>query len=170
MPCWLWLFTLLLVGLVSPATAQNASAWWAQGLAAGQLAVHTPVWRSGFILGTGLLLAPEVVSIWRRGGRYADPWRLGWRFNTPAERAPGAGRPPWSFMPSADAGWGLGENAPVVVWNSMEWARPVDLTVTRLARFRNRFALIGAGVRYWADTPTERARHWGIRFTVTFQF
>jgi hypothetical protein len=166
------LLAVLLVGLASPAAAQNASASWTQGLAAGHFAAYTPVWRSGLILGTGLLLVPEAMWIWRTGGRYADSWRPGWRFNTPADRAvAGAGRPLWSFVPPTAGGWGLAENpAPLVTWNSMEWARPVDMTVTRLARVSNRFAVLGAGVRYWADTPTERARHWAFRFTVNFQF
>jgi hypothetical protein len=166
------LLALLLVGLGSPAAAQNASASWTQGLALGQFAAYTPLWRSGLILGTSLLLVPEAMWIWRKGGGYADSWRPGWRFNIPADRAvAGAGRPLWSLVPRTAGGWGLAQSpAPLVTWNSMEWARPVDMTVTRLARVSNRLAVLGAGVRYWADTPTERARHWAFRFTVNFQF
>jgi hypothetical protein len=172
MSCWLWLLALLLVGLRSPAAAQNGSASWTQGLAGDHFAAYTPVWRSGLILGTSLLLMPGVGWIWRKGGRYADAGRPDWPFNTPADRAvAGAGRPLWSLVPRTPAGWGVAENpAPLVVWNSMQWARPVDMTVVGLARVSNRFAVLGAGVRYWTDTPTERVRHWGFRFTVNFQF
>jgi hypothetical protein len=169
---WLWLLALLLLGRASPSIAQSAAASWAHGRAGGLFAADAPVWRGGLILGSGLLLVPEVVSIWRRGGRFADPSRPGWRPGISADRAlGGAGRPLWSFVPGTAGGWGLGESAaPAVAWNSMEWARPVDLTVTRLARVSNRFAVLGAGVRYWSDTPTERTRHWGLRLTVSFQF
>jgi hypothetical protein len=164
---WPGLPVLFAATVASSGHAQDAFILRGTGAMGSQLARDVPVWRNGLILGSSLLLVPQLRSGWRGGatGRRGLPFKL------PADRSVGTA-PPWSFIPGATlAGWTfVAGGAPTVVWNSMEWSRPVDMTLSRVMRISNRVALIGAGVRYWADTPTERPRHRGLRFTIAFQF
>lgn len=140
-------------------------------LAGSEVAGFVPPWRSGFGRGVSKLLMPQVASDWWSYWRYAGASRQGSPFKTPAFVVRGA-RAVWPFLANetTDA-WSLGGNAgPTILCHSMEWMCPVDMTVTRVTRFSNRLAAIGVGARYWSDTPTDRPRHWGVRFTVTFQF
>jgi hypothetical protein len=165
---WPGLPLLFAATVASSGHAQNASVFYGgTGSMGSASARHVPLWRNGLILGSGLLLVPQLGSAWRGDATR----RRGLPSNMPADRPVGA-PPPWSFNPGATlSGWTfVAGTAPQVVWNSMEWSHPVDMTLSRVIRISNRVALIGAGVRYWADTPTERPRHRGLRFSITFQF
>jgi hypothetical protein len=164
---WPGLPVLFAATVASSGNAQNASVLYGTQAMGTQSARNLPVWRNSVILGSGLLLLPQLRSAWRGGAMR----RGGLPFNMPADRPIGA-PPPWSFIRGATlGGWTfVAGGAPQVVWNSMEWSHPVDMTLSRVMRISNRVALIGAGVRSWADTPTGRQRHLGLRFSVTFQF
>jgi hypothetical protein len=164
---WPGLPVLFAATVASSGNAQNASILQGTGALGSQLARTLPAWTNGLILGSSLLLVPQLRSAWRGGAT----GRRGLPVNMPADRPVGTS-PRWSFIPEATlAGWTfVAGRAPAVVWNSMEWSHPIDMTLSRVLRISNRVALIGAGVRYWADTPTERQPHRGLRFTVTFQF
>jgi hypothetical protein len=47
---------------------------------------------------------------------------------------------------------------------------PVNFTVTKLLHVGGQALSIGAGVRYWAESPTGGPQDWGFRLNLTFLF
>jgi len=55
-------------------------------------------------------------------------------------------------------------------WVADQWSVPVNFLVTKLLKIGDQPISIGAGVRYWAETPTTGAHDFGARAVVTFLF
>lgn len=55
-------------------------------------------------------------------------------------------------------------------WNSDQWSVPINLTVNQLLMAGKQPFQIGAGVRYWADSPDNGPEGWGARLQLTFLF
>jgi hypothetical protein len=55
-------------------------------------------------------------------------------------------------------------------WVANQWSVPVNFLVTKLLKVGDQPISIGAGVRYWAETPTTGAHDLGARAVVTFLF
>jgi len=55
-------------------------------------------------------------------------------------------------------------------WNSDQWSVPINLTVNQLLMAGKQPFQIGAGVRYWADSPDNGPEGWGVRLQLTFLF
>jgi hypothetical protein len=55
-------------------------------------------------------------------------------------------------------------------WESEEWSVPINFTVDQLLKVGKLPFQIGAGVRYWADSPDNGAQDWGMRIQLTFLF
>ena len=48
-------------------------------------------------------------------------------------------------------------------WEDESWSIPINLQVNQLTKFGNQLVQIGAGVRYWAESPESGPEGWGIR-------
>jgi len=55
-------------------------------------------------------------------------------------------------------------------WNSDQWSVPINFTVNQLLMAGKHPYQIGAGVRYWAESPDNRPEGWGVRLQLTFLF
>lgn len=55
-------------------------------------------------------------------------------------------------------------------WETDQWAIPINFTVNQLMKIGDQPLQIGAGVRYWAESPTNGPDDWGFRLQVTFLF
>jgi len=55
-------------------------------------------------------------------------------------------------------------------WRNSQWNVPVNAQVAKLVKFGALPVNLGAGVRYYADSPTTGAHGWGARLVVTFVF
>ena len=55
-------------------------------------------------------------------------------------------------------------------WVTDRWSVPVNFLVTKLLKIGDQPISIGAGVRYWAESPTTGAHDFGARAVVTFLF
>jgi hypothetical protein len=56
-------------------------------------------------------------------------------------------------------------------WTAREWSVPLNLLITKLVTIDKQPISLGAGVRYWADTPEDSGPEgWGARAVVTFLF
>lgn len=55
-------------------------------------------------------------------------------------------------------------------WRTSQWAVPISFNVSQLLRLGDQLLQVGAGVRYWADSPDKGPSGWGVRFTLTFLF
>ncbi len=55
-------------------------------------------------------------------------------------------------------------------WENEEWSVPVNVTVNQLLKVGKLPLQIGAGVRYWADSPENGPEDWGGRLQLTFLF
>jgi hypothetical protein len=55
-------------------------------------------------------------------------------------------------------------------WVADQWSVPVNAFITKLMKIGDQPISIGAGVRYWAETPTTGAHDLGVRMIVTFLF
>jgi hypothetical protein len=55
-------------------------------------------------------------------------------------------------------------------WKGKQWSAPLNFNVSQLLKIGNQPLSIGAGVRYWVDSPDSGPRGWGFRFTVTLLF
>jgi len=47
---------------------------------------------------------------------------------------------------------------------------PINATVAQLMRIGEQPVQIGAGMRYWAESPDTGPKGWGFRFFATFLF
>ena len=55
-------------------------------------------------------------------------------------------------------------------WKGETWSVPINMTVSQMLKFGKQSVQIGAGVRYWADSPANGPHGWGARVQVTFLF
>ncbi|SDD63043.1 hypothetical protein [Ruegeria marina] len=55
-------------------------------------------------------------------------------------------------------------------WISDEASVPINAVASKLVRIGRQPVSIGAGVRYWADTPAGGPEGWGLRLTVTLLY
>ena len=77
---------------------------------------------------------------------------------------------PFISYTTADA-WTYGLNTESTYnWTAEEWSVPINLTVSKLTKFGNQPVSLGAGVRYWADSPDSGPEGWGARAVMTFLF
>jgi hypothetical protein len=55
-------------------------------------------------------------------------------------------------------------------WEEHEWSVPVNATVSKLVKLGRLPVQIGAGIRYWAESPETGPEDFGARMQVTFLF
>jgi len=55
-------------------------------------------------------------------------------------------------------------------WKAEQWSVPINAVVSKLIKFGSQPVSLGAGVRYWADSPDSGPHGWGVRLVVTFLF
>lgn len=55
-------------------------------------------------------------------------------------------------------------------WNGDDWQIPVNTVVSKLLRLGDQMASVGAGVRYWAESPDGGPEGLGFRFVFTLLF
>lgn len=59
------------------------------------------------------------------------------------------------------------ENQSTYDWENEEWSVPLTFSVQQMVKIGIPFQL-GAGVRYWFDSPNYGAKDWGLRLQLTF--
>ncbi len=55
-------------------------------------------------------------------------------------------------------------------WRSEQWSVPINLTVSQLTAAGKQPLQLGAGIRYWVESPDGGPRDWGARLMLTFLF
>lgn len=55
-------------------------------------------------------------------------------------------------------------------WEAEEWSVPVNVLVTQMLKVGNQRLQVGAGLRYWVDSPDSGPESFGVRLLVTFLF
>jgi hypothetical protein len=55
-------------------------------------------------------------------------------------------------------------------WENEQWSVPLNFTVSQLLKAGNQLFQVGAGIRYWAESPDAGAADWGIRLNLTFLY
>ena len=55
-------------------------------------------------------------------------------------------------------------------WEREQWSIPVNFVVNQMLRFGDQAVQVGAGVRYWADSPATGADDWGFRLQFTLLY
>jgi len=55
-------------------------------------------------------------------------------------------------------------------WNNDQWSVPLNANVSQLFKIGNQNIQIGAGPRYWIESPDNGPDGWGFRLTLTFLF
>ena len=55
-------------------------------------------------------------------------------------------------------------------WTAGEWSVPINFNISKLIKVGTQPVSIGAGVRYWADSPDTGPEGWGGRAVLTFLF
>ena len=55
-------------------------------------------------------------------------------------------------------------------WEGEQWSVPVNAQVTKLLRFGMQPVSLGAGARYWAESPDSGPEGFGARLIITFLF
>lgn len=69
---------------------------------------------------------------------------------------------------TTDHGWTYSVNAESVYeWSRDKWLLPVNLTVEKLIRSNSYPVSLGVGVRYYAASPNDGPKGWGVRLTAT---
>jgi hypothetical protein len=53
-------------------------------------------------------------------------------------------------------------------WETDQWSVPINFNISKLTRFGKQPVSIGAGVRYWADSPSTGPEGFGARASLTF--
>lgn len=79
------------------------------------------------------------------------------------------------FQPFAtygfSGGWSATLNSELSYdWTSEQASVPINFNVAKVTTIGDTPVSIGAGVRYWADSPENGPDGWGARFTVTFMY
>ncbi|MER2510543.1 transporter [Amaricoccus sp.] len=55
-------------------------------------------------------------------------------------------------------------------WENDTWSVPINAQVAQIVRFGTQPVQLGAGVRYWAESPDGGPKDWGARLLMTFLF
>lgn len=55
-------------------------------------------------------------------------------------------------------------------WEADQWSVPINFQVSQLLKIGGQPISIGAGVRYWAESPDAGPEDWGARLSLTFLF
>jgi hypothetical protein len=55
-------------------------------------------------------------------------------------------------------------------WLAEKWTIPVNAAVSKLLLLGKQPVSLGAGIRYWAETPEGGPHGWGARASITFLF
>lgn len=55
-------------------------------------------------------------------------------------------------------------------WEAEQWSVPINFQVSQLLKISGQPISIGAGVRYWAESPDAGPEDWGARLSLTFLF
>ena len=67
--------------------------------------------------------------------------------------------------------WTFGLNAESTYdWGRSQWTVPINLTASKLTRIGTQALSLGAGVRYYAESPSTGPHGWGARLIVTLLF
>lgn len=118
-------------------------------------------------------LGPTGVALTQRG-----PWTIGmlanhvWSVAGDDDRADISSTflQPFVAYTTADA-WTFTLNTEASYdWKSDEWSVPVNAQATKLLRLGKQPVSIGAGLRYWADSPPNGPEGLGARVVFTFLF
>ena len=55
-------------------------------------------------------------------------------------------------------------------WENEQWSVPVNGVVSKVTKIGNQLVSVGAGVRYWAESPDSGPEGWGARLVFTLLF
>jgi hypothetical protein len=55
-------------------------------------------------------------------------------------------------------------------WRANQWSVPINAVVSKVTKVGGQLISIGAGVRYWAETPDNGPEGWGARVVLTLLF
>ena len=55
-------------------------------------------------------------------------------------------------------------------WENRNWSIPLNITAAQLLRWDDQLVQIGAGVRYWVESPDSGPEGWGIRLNFVLLF
>ena len=55
-------------------------------------------------------------------------------------------------------------------WKDSQWTVPVNASVSKVTKIGGQLMSFAAGVRYYAESPDDGPKGWGLRFVVTFLF
>ena len=55
-------------------------------------------------------------------------------------------------------------------WREDQWSAPINFNISQLLKLGNQPIQIGAGVRYWLESPDNGPDDWGFRLQVTLLF
>lgn len=55
-------------------------------------------------------------------------------------------------------------------WESEEWSVPINFVVTQVLKLGNQLVSVGAGIRYWAESPESGPEGFGGRLVFTMMF
>jgi hypothetical protein len=55
-------------------------------------------------------------------------------------------------------------------WEGEQWSVPVNGVVSQVMRLGSQLVSVGAGVRYWAESPDNGPEGWGARLVFTLLF
>lgn len=67
----------------------------------------------------------------------------------------------WSFALNTESSYN---------WQSEQWSVPVNAIVSKVFQAGGQTLSVGAGARYWADSPDAGPHGWGLRLIVTLLF
>ncbi len=142
------------------------------------------IWGAGPVImlptGTDPLLGGEK---WGAGPtavvlKQSGPWTYGilanhiWSFAGDDARADVSSTflQPFISYTTADA-WTFALNTESTYdWESESWSVPVNFMVSKLVKFGEQPVSLGAGIRYWAESPEAGPDGLGVRASVTFLF
>ena len=55
-------------------------------------------------------------------------------------------------------------------WKSKDWSEPINVTVSKLVKFGDQHVSLGAGLKYWAESPDNGPHDFGGRLIMTLLF
>jgi hypothetical protein len=112
------------------------------------------------------------------GLRQVGPWTYGalvnhvWSFAGDSDRSDVNAtfmQPFLAYVAKTKTTFGLNTES-TYDWEAEEWSVPINVTVSQLLKVRGQIFQVGAGVRYWADSPENGPEDWGFRLTLTLLF
>lgn len=70
-----------------------------------------------------------------------------------------------------NGGWSLALNTELTYdWTSEQTSLPINLNLSKVTSIAGQPVSIGAGVRYWAESPENGPDGWGARLSMTFMY